>query len=369
MKKIMIIIFIIINIIVLSYCSYRGSETKESEIASTTTGEIITEHSLKIAPVQIKTHNVFRDGNNVLYHPYYAFDKNEITCWVGNLNDDKGRMGIFRFAPMERDFDLSYIRIKIGMQGEESLRNDFSRPSKMELHFFKVSKEETTNNENNEKEQIKLTHKIKLTLKDEAEWQSFKVTNTKMNFDFVNIYVKDVYKGIKYPNNIVISEIEFVVEDKTKTLSVDKYDYLYDDLKKWYDNNGNDSFINKKTSKYQHQEYIFYSHLSSGDDVYRDIVKQNKSTITSVPTFSEACSMINFGQVPKEQMQYFNELEEPGKSHLTFDSAFSQIMKDRSTSKGRETFFLYQKGPDFVIEKIKMMPLYFPFMDIIGDHF
>ena len=180
----------------------------------------------------------------------------------------------------------------------------------------------------------------------------------KMNFDFVNVYVKDVYKGIKHTDEAVISEIEFLVEDKTKTINKDKYDYLYDELKIWYESNDGVNVVNDSTHHFFYPDYSFL-HKASNYDAYFEKKKQ-----VYLSPFKDAIKMIDFGKVPKKQFDFFEEL--PTSFDMTKKTAL--LYSTSRNNKHKNTFFVYLKHQNETVEN-KNMPLHFPFMNIIGTSF
>ncbi|MFW5800175.1 MAG: hypothetical protein ACOCV8_05090, partial [Spirochaetota bacterium] len=215
-----------------------------------------------------------------------------------------------------------------------------------------------------------LVSRLKFDVKNNTEWQSLKVNDIKMDFDFVNLYVKELHEGVKYTNKVAISEIEFLVKDNTSTLTKDKYKYLYDDLENWYRNNDEYQIIERTASKYFYPEYNF-SYKSFGyDDWFRDQYKSREYRITYVPTFDKACELVGMSDIPEEQYDFIKSLEIKGNSHRTFDLAKSRalVYSTYRSRKYRDTFFVYLDKPKFNEENLEELPIYFPFTPILGQN-
>lgn len=385
MKRFILILILLIMVIAGFSCLFE--ERKSERLFKESLDEVDYTNDLPVPPVQIKTFNTYIDENNVLYHPYYLFDRNDFTYWIGKINNDNGRIGILRFEKPERKHKLSYIRIKTGFQGKEEIETDFSRPSKMQLHFFKLmenlsEKDELNNNiednidtetkktkknvkkdekeKESNKQSLTLTGKIDIELKDTRKWQLFPVDNILMDFDFVNIYIKDVFEGDKVLENVVISEIEFLVNDNTQQLEKSKYFYLYDRLSKWYEASEKNTFLeNVLPDEYFYTKYEYTYNPSNLDDYFREKRK------SGLPTFKTASNILDLKGVPKKQSEYLNSLPR------FFDSAkaLALVNSTRYSKRYRDTFFIYLDKPEFSLNQIIGSSIYFDFMEYIGDAF
>jgi hypothetical protein len=447
MKKYLVIIPISILLLAfIHFCSHSGEDRTE-RLFSTNESEIIKGNLLRIPPVLIRSYNSYTDEHDTKFNPYYMFDRNEITGWIGNKDVDNGRIAILNFQPIERDFNLTHIKIKSGIQNGIMNFKDYSRPKTLQLQFYKIienslSIEDDENNteenhitfksdeddikeiekeiiteedysdeiipeegvsvddflSNNDEDteitsdieilddnrksnnleesipdsdleetilKVKLINQFSINIEDIQEWQTNKIPKMNFDFDFVNIFVKDKYNGEKYPNQIAISEMEFLLSDPTRTVDANKYDYLYDKLKTWYESNDKEEFLRGKSTDIFYSQYIMSYKTSNLDNWYRNSVKNNQVYRIIVPTFEKAAQMIDFGAVPKSQLDYINGLSR------YFDSAKIYALKNASYrwNKYRETFLIYIENSESAYKDLEESPIYFPFMKYLGTSF
>lgn len=376
MKIILKLITILLIGLLFISCTYNSDKMSEP-LFSWKNVEFIKGNHIPIPPSQIKSNNIYSEGKTS-YHPYYMFDNNELTGWLGYLNEDKGRVAILKFPQIERNFKLSYIQIKTGLNNKVDIKKN--NPKNIEIQLYKLlnteenkNKVDATNDDNTEREnnnpvyKLELVGKINMILKDTDEWQLIKInSDIHINdFEFANIYIKETYKDT---NITGISDIKFLAEDKSGSIQAGKYEYLYKDLQKWF-NNTSESHL-KIQEKYLEYFYNTYEHTykeSNLDNWYKSLVKRKKVKRINVPKFEKASELINFGDVPKEQKDYFTELEKSSRSHTTFDSTMSQIyLKPSRRLWYRDMFELYLKRPDFDEKILEELPVILPYLEVLG---
>ncbi len=228
----------------------------------------------------------------------------------------------------------------------------------------KVNDKEEKSKHLSKQRKVELRHRITLNIENTSNWQIYNIYKPSLDFDFVNVYVKETYPGEKFPEKVAISELELLITNEDNRVNK-KYEDRYRKLKLIHEEKNKIENLKGKATEVFYPEYRFYYQASGLDSFYRNRVKRKEVFRMVIPTFDKLVEVSNLGNVPKSQRDYINSLP------LGFDSAKSVALKNVTSRRRseRNKFFIYLENPESSYDGIEDSPIYFPFMEYLGSSF